>query len=91
MKRARLSFVRSTALLAAREVTTDVDPDAIADSKSAAWCAQQADALVAVAKAYLDGGHSDEGGATADHYQVVVHADAKSLTGGTGRIFRLRQ
>ena len=26
-----------------------------------------------------------EGGATADHYQVVVHADAKSLTGGAGR------
>jgi hypothetical protein len=35
-------------------------------------------------KSYLDGGER-EGGATADHYQVVVHADAKSLRGGAGR------
>jgi hypothetical protein len=66
-------------------VTTDVDPDAVAESKGTAWCAQQADALVAVAKSYLDGGSGEEGGSTADHYQVVVHADAKSLTGGAGR------
>jgi hypothetical protein len=38
------------------EVTTDVEPDAVAESKGTAWCAQQADALVAVAKSYLDGG-----------------------------------
>jgi Domain of unknown function (DUF222)/HNH endonuclease len=38
-----------------------------------------------VAKSYLDGGADREGGATADHHQVVIHADAKSLTGGTGR------
>jgi hypothetical protein len=69
--------------VAAGEVTTDVDPGAIAESKGTAWCAQQADALVAVVKSYLDGGES-EGGATADHYQVVVHADAQSLTGGAG-------
>ena len=42
--------------VAAGEVTTDVDPDAIAESKGTAWCAQQADALVAVVKSYLDGG-----------------------------------
>ena len=71
--------------VAGGEVTTDVDPDAVAESKGTAWCAQQADALVAVAKSYLDGGHGGEGGSTADHYQVVVHADAKSLTGGAGR------
>ncbi len=35
-------------------------------------------------RSYLDGGHGGEGGST-DHYQVVVHADAKSLRGGTGR------
>jgi hypothetical protein len=70
--------------VAGGEVTTDVDPDAIAESKSATWYAQQADALVAVAKSYLDGGHGDEDGSTADHYQVVVHADAKAVTGGTG-------
>jgi hypothetical protein len=71
--------------VAAGEVTTDIDPNRMADSKSSAWCAQQADALVAVVKSYLDGGRGGEGGATADHYQVVVHADAKALTGGTGR------
>jgi hypothetical protein len=71
--------------VAAGEVTTDVDPRAVAESKSLAWRAQQADALVAVMKSYLDGGHGSEGGSTADHYQVVVHADAQSLRGGAGR------
>ena len=72
--------------VAAGEVTTDVDPGAVAESKSMAWQAQQADALVAVARSYLDGGEpGSESGATADHYQVVLHADAKSLRGGTGR------
>jgi hypothetical protein len=73
--------------VAAGEVTNDIDPDAIAESKGTAWQAQQADALVAVAKAYLGGaGGDDEGrGSTADHYQVVVHVDEKSLRRGTGR------
>jgi hypothetical protein len=71
--------------VAGGEVVTDVDPDAIAESKSATWRAQQADALVAVMKSYLDGGQSSEGGSTADHYQVVVHADAESLAGRAGR------
>jgi hypothetical protein len=71
--------------VAAGEVTTSLDPTAVTESKGASWRAQQADALVAVAKSYLDGGHGHEGGATADHYQVVVHADAASLTGGAGR------
>jgi hypothetical protein len=70
--------------VAAGEVTTDVDPSTGAESKSLTWRAQQADALVAVMGSYLDGGHGGEGGSTADHYQVVVHADAKSLRGGTG-------
>ena len=70
--------------VAAGEVTTYVDPGADPELKSTAWCAQQADALVAVVKSYLDGGHGGEGGSTADRYQVVVHADAKSLRGGTG-------
>ncbi len=69
--------------VAGGEVTTEVDPEAVAESKGTAWRAQQADALVAVAKSYLDGGDGD-GGSTADHYQVVVHADAKSVTGGAG-------
>ena len=70
--------------IAAGEVTTEIDPRAPAESKRASWCAQQADALVAVVKSYLGGGHDDEGGATADHYQVVVHADAKAVKGGRG-------
>jgi hypothetical protein len=71
--------------VAGGEVTTDIDPDAVAESKGTAWRAQQADALVAVARSYLDGGSGHESGSTADHYQVVVHADAKSVTGGLGR------
>jgi hypothetical protein len=70
--------------IAAGEVTTEIDPRAPAESKRASWCAQQADALVAVVKSYLGGGHDEEGGATADHYQVVVHADAKAVKGGRG-------
>jgi hypothetical protein len=71
--------------VAAGEVATGVEPDAIAESRSVTWRAQQADALVAVAKAYLDGGGaaSDANGA-ADRYQVVVHVDEKSLRGGAG-------
>jgi hypothetical protein len=62
------------------------------------WRAQQADALVAVAKTYLTAdartGGTAEGEpeptapeskmprSAADHYQVVFHADAKSLRGG---------
>ena len=71
--------------VAAGEVTTDIDPSAAAESRGRVWQAQQADALVAVVRSYLDGGAcGDEGGATADRYQVVVHADAKSLRGGPG-------
>jgi hypothetical protein len=70
--------------VAAGEVTIDVAPDATGESKGTAWRAQQADALVAVARCYLDGGEH-EGGATADHYQVVLHADAKAVTDGLGR------
>ena len=83
-----------------------------------AWRAQQADALVAMAKAYLGGGAKVGGEAkvgcgaeagegamlggdtvrgdakaepdvrptpSADHFQVVVHVDEKSLRGGVGR------
>jgi hypothetical protein len=70
--------------LAGGEVVTDVDPEAVAESKGATWRAQQADALVSVMKSYLGGGHGGEGGSTADHYQVVVHADSKAVTGGKG-------
>jgi len=70
--------------IASGEVTTYFDPSAGPDSKRTSWGAQQADALVAVMKSYLDGGHGSEGRSTADRYQVVVHADAQSLRGGAG-------
>jgi hypothetical protein len=70
--------------VAAGEVTTEIDPRAAGESRGAGWRAQQADALVAVVKSYLGGEHGGEGGATADHYQVVVHADAKAVKGGGG-------
>lgn len=54
------------------------------------WRAQQADALVAIARAYLAGGNPSAeglgaGGASADRYQVVVHVDESALGGGAGR------
>ncbi len=50
------------------------------------WGAQQADALVAVARTYLSAG-SGEGStsSTADAYQVVVHVDGEALKGEEGR------
>ena len=69
----------------AGEVTADVGPDSIAESRGTAWRRQQADALVAVARAYLDGGHHHEGGQTADHYQMIAHFGSQSLRGGLGR------
>ena len=61
-----------------------VERDVIGGSpKAVAWRAQQADALVGVAKAYLEGGGAaDEQSGSADHYQVVVHVDEQSLRGG---------
>jgi hypothetical protein len=67
--------------VATGDVATATDPEVVAESKGTAWRAQQADALVAVARSYL-GGSQGEGSATADHYQVVVHADLESLTRG---------
>jgi hypothetical protein len=62
------------------------------------WRAQQADALIAIAKAYLTGGECGDAGergergeraarsaSAADHCQVVVHVDDSALHGGPGR------
>jgi hypothetical protein len=69
---------------------TSVPNDSIRDSVTApsanGWYAQQADALVAIAKDYLSGTRSsDRPGSAADHYQLVVHADRSALHGGVGR------
>lgn len=72
--------------VAAGEVAIGVEPDAVEEpSKGAAWGAQQADALVAVAKAYLDAGGAAEASSAADRYQLLVHVDEKALRGGAGR------
>ena len=58
------------------------------------WKAQQADAFVAIMKAYLGGGAGSgaDGDAAqsrsapaADHYQIVVHVDERALRGEAGR------
>ena len=70
---------------AVREVVRD-SGEPSAEGKG--WRAQQADALVAIAKRYLSGGEGDAtpaAAAAADHYQVVVHVDDSALRGGAGR------
>jgi hypothetical protein len=60
----------------------------IAEGSKTSFQAQQADALVAIVRTYLEGG-SAEGAAgsasTADRHQVVVHVDEAALHGGAGR------
>ena len=48
------------------------------------WAAQRADALVALAKAYLSG-KPEESSGTRNHYQVTVHVEESALRGGAGR------
>ena len=66
---------------AGRDVVRDA-PDS-PSMEGNGWRAQQADALVAIAKAYLTGGSdAAKSGSSADLYQVVVHADHAALRGG---------
>lgn len=55
--------------------------------EEASWQTQQADALVAVARAYLDDSTPSAAPASssADHYQVVIHVDEAALRGAAGR------
>ena len=72
--------------VAAGDVATGIEFASDRELAGSGWRAQQADALVAIAKAYLAGGQTgDGGGSVADHYQVVVHVDAPALRGGAGR------
>jgi hypothetical protein len=65
--------------------------DGVRDSANATfaangWRAQQADALVAIAKDYLSGMPTGEKrSSAADHYQLFVHTDRSALHGGAGR------
>jgi len=68
------------ALDRAREAGTASAPEFAAES----WSAQQADALLAMARGYLSGG-SEASAGTAEHYRVTVHVDRSALTDGRGR------
>jgi hypothetical protein len=63
-------------------------PDGVAERSPSGFYNQQADALVAIVKTYLEGGATklgSEPASTADRYQVVVHVDEAALHGGPGR------
>ena len=64
----------------ARDSIASESPELVDDR----WAAQQADAIVTMANAYLSGG-SDSSGRTSENYQVTVHVDQYALTDGNGR------
>ena len=68
------------ALDRARETTASVDPGFADES----WAAQQADAMVAMAKTYLCGDTNGSQGSS-EHYQVMVHVDQAALAADSGR------
>jgi len=68
------------ALDRALEAVASTSPELAGES----WSAQRADALVALAKAYLSDKRPGTSGA-ADHYQVTVHVDEEALRGDAGR------
>ena len=61
--------------VAAGEVTTGVEPQGNNDSKGTAWRAQQADALVAIVKTYLDGG----GAGSNDRRPITTKSSCMSM------------
>ena len=64
----------------ARDSIAADTPDLVDDR----WAAQQADAMVTMANAFLCGGHN-ESGRTSENYQVTVHIDQSALANGNGR------
>ena len=72
--------------IAAGEVATGIEFAADRELAGNGWQAQQADAFVAIAKAYLAGGRSvDRERSAEDHHQVVLHVEATALSRGAGR------
>ena len=62
--------------------------DGVAEASPSGFQSQQADALVAIAKSYLEGPAAQSGSgstSTADHCQLVIHVDEAALHGGAGR------
>ena len=68
------------ALDRARDTTASQTPELVDER----WSAQQADALVTVANAYLSG-NREKAACTSDNYQVTVHVDRSALVKGDGR------
>jgi len=68
------------ALDKAREVSASQSPE-LADES---WSAQQADALLTMANAYLAGQREASAGSS-ENYQVTVHVDSTALKDGHGR------
>jgi hypothetical protein len=71
-----------------RAVETDEVGNAVAETSKSTFQSQQADALVAIARTYLEGGMADPTAATpspSDRYQIVLHVDEAALHGGVGR------
>jgi hypothetical protein len=68
------------ALDRAREASAAAAPEFAEES----WSAQQADALVAMARGYLTG-QSEASAGTVENYQVTVHVDRSALAEGRGR------
>jgi len=68
------------ALDKAREISASQSPEFADES----WSAQQADALVTMADAYLTGQREASTGSS-ENYQVTVHVDRSALTDGHGR------
>ena len=63
-------------------------PDGVAEGSPSGFQSQQADALVAIVKTYLEGGATESGSgssSTADRYQLVLHVDEAALHGRAGR------
>jgi len=68
------------ALDQAREASVASGPEFAEES----WSAQQADALVAMARGYLTG-ECEASAGTSENYRVTVHVDRSALTEGRGR------
>ncbi len=68
------------ALDRARDTTVSKTPEFVDEC----WSAQQADALVTIANAYLSG-NGEPAACTSDNYQVTVHVDRSALKNGDGR------
>jgi hypothetical protein len=68
----------------ALDKAVQVDPVEGPEFAEASWHAQQADALVTLARSYLAGGSGERAGGS-DAYQILVHVDQSALSEGQGR------